>query len=140
MLSTIAVGTDGSATAGQAVEAAIGLASATGARLLVFGAYAGSDHIIPEGGLDEEHWISHPSETVHRVLDSARQQATDRGVTADAYAGDGDAADVLIGLAEHHSVDVLVIGNKGADRRILASVPKSVVQHAPCDVYIVKTT
>jgi nucleotide-binding universal stress UspA family protein len=37
-------------------------------------------------------------------------------------------------------VDVLVIGNKGADRRILASVPKSVVQQAPCDVYVVKTT
>ena len=78
--------------------------------------------------------------SVHRVLDAAREQAVGRGVAADAFAGDGDAADVLVGLAEHHAVDVLVIGNKGADRRILGSVPKSVVQHAPCDVYVVKTT
>lgn len=140
MLTTIAVGTDGSATAGQAVDAAIDLASATGARLLVFGAYAGSDHVVTESGPTEEHWISHPSESVHRVLDAARELAAERGVTSAAFAGDGDAADVLVRLAEHHAADVLVIGNKGADRRILASVPKSVVQHAPCDVYVVKTT
>ena len=140
MLSTIAVGTDGSATAGQAVDAAIDLASATGARLLVFGAYSGSPQVVPEGGFDEQQWVTNASEAVHRVLDAAREQAAGRGVAADAFAGDGDAADVLVGLAEHHAVDVLVIGNKGADRRILGSVPKSVVQHAPCDVYVVKTT
>jgi len=140
MLSTIAVGTDGSATAGQAVDAAIDLASATGARLLVFGAYSGSNHVVSEGGFDEQQWVTNPSEMVHRLLDSARDRASERGVQAESFAGDGDAADVLVGLAEHHAVDVLVIGNKGADRRILASVPKSVVQHAPCDVYVVKTT
>ena len=140
MLSTIAVGTDGSATAGQAVDAAIDLASATGARLLLFGAYSGSNQVVPEGGFDEQQWVTNPSEMVHRFLDAAREHASERGVQADVFAGDGDAADVLVGLAEHHAVDVLVIGNKGADRRILASVPKSVVQHAPCDVYVVKTT
>jgi nucleotide-binding universal stress UspA family protein len=140
MLSTIAVGTDGSATAGEAVDAAIELASATGARLLVFGAYSGSDSVAPEGGWDEEHWISSPAEAVHRVLEAARERAEQRDVPTQAFAGDGDAADVLIALAERHEVDVLVIGNKGVDRRILGSVPKSVVQHAPCNVYVIKTT
>jgi nucleotide-binding universal stress UspA family protein len=47
---------------------------------------------------------------------------------------------VLVELAQTNDADVLVIGNKGMDRRVLGSVPNSVSHHAPCSVLIVKTT
>ena len=38
------------------------------------------------------------------------------------------------------SADVLVIGNKGMERKVLGSVPNTVSHHSPCSVLIVKTT
>jgi nucleotide-binding universal stress UspA family protein len=35
---------------------------------------------------------------------------------------------------------LLVIGNKGMHRRVLASVPNTVTHKAPCSVLVVKTT
>jgi nucleotide-binding universal stress UspA family protein len=54
--------------------------------------------------------------------------------------GDGDPADVLVQLAEDCGADLLVIGNKGIDRRLLGSVPKTITQKAGCSVFVVKTT
>jgi nucleotide-binding universal stress UspA family protein len=47
---------------------------------------------------------------------------------------------VLIALADKHGADVLVIGNRGMNRRVLGSVPNSVTHKANCTVYLVKTT
>jgi nucleotide-binding universal stress UspA family protein len=47
---------------------------------------------------------------------------------------------VLCDIAEQHNADLLVVGNKGMQRRILGSVPNSVSHKAPCSVVIVKTT
>ena len=52
----------------------------------------------------------------------------------------GDPADVLCAIAEQHGADLLVVGNKGMQRRVLGSVPNSVSHKAPCSVMIVKTT
>ena len=52
----------------------------------------------------------------------------------------GDPADVLVRLATECDADVLVIGNKGMQRRVLGSVPNTVTHHAPCSVLVVKTT
>jgi nucleotide-binding universal stress UspA family protein len=45
-----------------------------------------------------------------------------------------------VDIAESVGADVLVIGNKGMDRKVLGSVPNTVSHHAPCSVLIVKTT
>jgi nucleotide-binding universal stress UspA family protein len=42
-------------------------------------------------------------------------------------------------LAEECGADVLVIGNKGMQRRVLGSVPKTVTQKAGCSVLVIKT-
>ena len=42
-------------------------------------------------------------------------------------------------IAEDQNADVIVVGNKGMQRRILGSVPNSVSHKAPCSVLIVKT-
>ena len=43
-------------------------------------------------------------------------------------------------LAAECGADLLVIGNKGMHRRVLASVPNTVTHRAPCSVLVVKTT
>ena len=47
---------------------------------------------------------------------------------------------MLVELAESNSADILVIGNKGMQRKVLGSVPNTVSHNAPCSVMIVKTT
>ena len=47
---------------------------------------------------------------------------------------------MLVELAASNGADVLVIGNKGMERKVLGSVPNSVSHNAPCSVLIVKTT
>jgi nucleotide-binding universal stress UspA family protein len=41
---------------------------------------------------------------------------------------------------DKHEADVLVIGNRGMQRRVLGSVPNTVTHKANCTVYLVKTT
>ena len=63
-----------------------------------------------------------------------------RGIACRTASREGDPADVLVELAERHGADLLVIGNRGMQRRVLGSVPNSVSHKAPCSVVIVKTT
>jgi nucleotide-binding universal stress UspA family protein len=144
MISTVAVGTDGSDTAGKAVEAAIDLAERYGARLVFISAYRPVD----EGRLRRERkdapedvqWQINPKEEVEATLSGAEEMADDRGLKWTSEAGDGDPADVLVELAQKHDADVLVIGNKGMRRKVLGSVPNSVTHKAECSVFVVKTT
>ena len=53
---------------------------------------------------------------------------------------EGDPAEVLVRLAADCGADLLVIGNKGMQRRVLGSVPKSVAHNADCSVLVVKRT
>jgi nucleotide-binding universal stress UspA family protein len=73
------------------------------------------------------------------VLADARNEIP----SARAISVDGAAADKIIEIAEKENADLIVIGNKGmtgAKRFLLGSVPNQVSHHAPCDVFIVKTT
>jgi len=47
---------------------------------------------------------------------------------------------VLVRLADECGADILVVGNKGMQRRVLGSVPNTVTHKAACSVLIVKTT
>jgi nucleotide-binding universal stress UspA family protein len=54
----------------------------------------------------------------------------------------GEAAEVLINVAEREDADLIVVGNRGMTgptRFLLGSVPNKVSHNAPCDVLIVKT-
>jgi nucleotide-binding universal stress UspA family protein len=62
------------------------------------------------------------------------------GVACRTMMDEGDPAEVLVRLAEECGADMLVIGNKGMQRRVLGSVPNSVTHRAPCAVMVVKTT
>jgi nucleotide-binding universal stress UspA family protein len=144
MIRTVAVGTDGSGTADKAVEVALDLAARFEAKVVFISAYVP----VPEQRLRREareapqeiQWTINPAEDAEATLRACEERAQERGLAWASEAREGDAAKVLVEVAEQQSADVLVVGNKGMHRRVLGSVPNSVSHHAPCSVLIVKTT
>jgi nucleotide-binding universal stress UspA family protein len=143
MLSTIAVGTDGSDTAAKAVDFAIDMAERYGSRLVIASSYTpiSEDRLAKEqtDAPQEIQWSINPMEDVEATLREVEQKAGERGLKTVSEARQGDPADVLCDIAEQHDADVLVVGSKGMHRRFLGSVPNTVSHKAPCSVMIVKT-
>ena len=48
----------------------------------------------------------------------------------------GEPADTLIQVAEAADIDLIVVGNKGMQRRVLGSVPNAVTHKAGCSVLV----
>lgn len=144
MFSSVAVGTDGSDTAAKAVDFAIDLARRYEARLILISSY----RPVSESRLkaeqrdapDEVQWTINPEEDVDSILTDAEDRAKEAGLSTTTVSAQGDPADVLVDQAEEQDADVLVVGNKGMQRRILGSVPNSVAHKARCHVVLVKTT
>ena len=123
MYKNILVGTDGSATAAIAVERAVEVAAATGARLTIL-------------TVDRE-------ERGRKTLDEVAGRHADSGVDIQTKVLQGDPASVLVDETESGGYDLLVVGNKGmtgASRFFLGSVPNKVSHHAPTALLIVRTT
>jgi nucleotide-binding universal stress UspA family protein len=143
----IVVGTDGSDTASEAVRQATELARATGAKLDIVSAYqpVPATRIREESGDipgDVAHAVG-PKEDVNVVLEGATGPAKEAGVEVSTHAREGDPADAIIDLAEEVGASLIVVGNKGmtgARRFLLGSVPNKISHHAPCSVYIARTT
>jgi nucleotide-binding universal stress UspA family protein len=147
MFRVIVVGTDGSETAGEAVEQAIALAASVGASIELVCAY----EPVPSQRLRVEareaprdlEWTINPREDVDAVLSEAADRARAAGVKVTPYAREGDPADAILDVAEERGADLIVVGNKGmtgAKRFLLGSVPNKVSHHAPCSVLIIRTT
>jgi nucleotide-binding universal stress UspA family protein len=147
MFDRIVVGTDGSETATEAVRTAIELAKLGGSKLEIVSAY----EPVPQARLkDEGQGISgdvayavNPREDVQLVLDNAAAEAKKAKVEVVTHPREGEPADVILDVAEENNADLVLVGNKGmtgARRFLLGSVPNKISHHAPCDVWIVKTT
>ena len=144
MFKTIAVGTDGTDTADTAVGIALDIAERYGARLVIFSAYtpisdkelASQREQLPA----EMQWKIHATERVDATLARAVDRARQRGLESEGVARRGEPAEVLCELAAEYDADLLVIGNKGMNRRMFGSVPRRVCQLAPCSVVVAKTT
>jgi len=144
----IVVGTDGSETAGRAVDKAGELAAALGVPLHVVTSYsivATSASLAAAGGgvvIDpvaaNEGARSHAEGIVAQAADRLREA----GVTVNARVCAGEAADSLIAVAGDVGAQMIVVGNKGmrGARRVLGSVPNRVSHHAQCCVLIVQTS
>jgi nucleotide-binding universal stress UspA family protein len=139
VLSTVAVGTDGSATASKAVEAAVEIARRFDAKLVLLSAC--QDSRDPSAGSSttsvELQWAFNKDAGCARRTE---QELRERRIECTTMIDEGDPADVLIRLAKQCGADLLVIGNRGMHRRVLGSVPNAVTHKAPCSVYVVKTT
>jgi nucleotide-binding universal stress UspA family protein len=143
----IIVGTDGSDTAAEAVRQATELAKLSGGKLDIVSAF----EPVPQERLREEGQavpgdVAHavgPREDVNVILEAAAGPARQEGVETNTFAREGDPADAILDVAEEQNASLIVVGNKGmtgARRFLLGSVPNKISHHAPCGVYIVRTT
>jgi nucleotide-binding universal stress UspA family protein len=159
----ILVGTDGSPTATQAVEKAAGLAAQLGVTPLIVCAYEPlTEHELEQlradpqdpvaqwkadkavqGTPEEFRWRLADAAQANDVLDRASDHATAQGAKAEVRAVQGNAADVLISIAEGEGFDVIAVGSvgmSGPQRFMLGNVPHRISHHAPTDVLIFHTT
>jgi nucleotide-binding universal stress UspA family protein len=121
---SILVGTDGSKTAGIAVDRAAEVAAATGATLTVFSAGKSpkADQVV--------------ADAVALVKQAGVKKAIGKAV-------DAPAAQALVAEAVNGGYDLLVLGNKGMQgvgRFTSNSVPNKVTKMSPCAMLIVRTT
>jgi nucleotide-binding universal stress UspA family protein len=139
MFTRVAVGTDGSATAAQAVAAATEMARRFDAEVVLLGVF--QDGPGSRGDEDPElQWASSPSARLREILERTEKETRRAGIECRTLTGEGEPGEVLVQLAEACEADVLVIGNKGMHRRVLGSVPNTVTHRAPCSVFVIKTT
>jgi predicted unusual protein kinase regulating ubiquinone biosynthesis (AarF/ABC1/UbiB family)/nucleotide-binding universal stress UspA family protein len=123
----VAVATDGSGTAAQAVVWAATLAGAHAARLHVV-------QVLPDGASSAECERSAATLTEHA-------QVLAPGATATVVAGDA-IAELIVAAAEEVDADVLVVGNSGMRGRkefLLGNVANRVTHLARCTVTVVNT-
>jgi nucleotide-binding universal stress UspA family protein len=137
VISTVAVGTDGSETASEAVNQAAEIARRFDAKLVLLSAFKNEP---PPTGTDEAQWAYSPAAQLREILARTETELNERGIECTTMVDEGDPGDVLVRLADDCGADVLVIGNRGMQRRVLGSVPKSVAHNAGCSVFVVKTT
>jgi nucleotide-binding universal stress UspA family protein len=128
----ILVGTDTSAAADLAVQAAGDLARLNEAELLVVQVRtdtAAHDAADPRKSADPDRYLS-------------RMRDRFPGVPVRSWAEEGDPAERLVDVAEKEQADTIVLGNRGTHGswwRVRDSVPNLVLRHAPCSVLIVDT-
>ena len=131
----IVVGFDGSEHGRRALERATALAK-TGASLTIVSAapvtvlVRGGSAINPVDAEERDH-----------ALAEAKSIIAGAGVEATFVEGSGDPADIIVQEAEDVGADLIIVGTRGlnvAKRWLLGSISTKVVQHAPCDVLVVR--
>jgi nucleotide-binding universal stress UspA family protein len=142
MVSTIAVGVDGSKTAAEALEMAVEIARRFDASVVLLSALRDSAATSADLAVDsvELDWVFNPSSRVQQILAKTQSELRRDGVQCTTLVDEGEPGDVLVRLAEECRADILVVGNKGMHRRILGSVPNTVAHKAGCAVLIVNTS
>ena len=139
-MDVIVVGVDGSETAAMAAREAARLAQALGARLHIVTALtkALSKNVKAAG---EAFHVGTLEEAEALVADLAQRVVPD-GVGRSTAVVKGKPAEAIVAEAERVSAVLIVVGNvhmQGAVR-VLGAVANDVAHHAPCSVYIAKTT
>jgi nucleotide-binding universal stress UspA family protein len=134
----VAVATDFSPAAGQAITAAAGLAHRVGAELFV-------THVaeVPDLPAFEEDLFADSFEAFFQEATESLKTATEGvGVTAQQVVLKGRAEVALDDFAQQHSIDLLVLGQTGHDSvlgDLLGSVPRSLIGRMPCSILVVPT-
>jgi nucleotide-binding universal stress UspA family protein len=141
MFRTIVVGTDWSETAEVAFAKALELARSNGARLHVLTANPRS--LAPaSGGVAGASGLRGVGPDFH--ADVALEQTLERlggtDVEVEQHSSALEPAEAIVALAEQVNADLIVVGNRGMQRRVLGSIPNTVSHRAPCDVLIVQTS
>ena len=138
MYDTVVVGADESPTAAKAVAAAIELAALSGGTLHIVTAYKPATRSAT--GVPPEFAGSvQPDSHAQSLLADLASRARASGVNVETHAHSGDPADAITSTADRVGADLIVVGSKGMQRRVLGSVPHSIAHGAGCAVLVVKT-
>lgn len=141
MYQRIVVGTDGSERASAAVDHAASLARATGASLHLVQGSGSTVTVAPLYGdiatFDPRSIVAACEAELQPLADQLGKLDIDVSVHVRPVSG----ADALVAVAADIDADIIVCGNRGLSGigRVLGSVPKSVLNHAPCAVLVVHT-
>ena len=116
----VLVGYDGSESAGRALDTAAGL--------IGYGSTLAVASVAPTG------------ESAEAVLEEARERLLERHVAASYVLRHGDTADQLVEAALMLDADLIVVGGRAQNGDVsgLGRVSHDVLEHAPCDVLVVR--
>lgn len=140
LVDLIVVGVDSSETAECAAREAVALAQATGARLHLVTALAKTRSSNVKVAGEAIH--TGPLERAETMLADLAQRLVPPDVEHTSAVVKGKPAEAIVEEAERVGASLIVVGNvhmQGA-ARVLGSVASDVAHHAPCSVYIAKTT
>ena len=144
MYDSIVVGTDGSASANEAVRHAASLAALADAHLHVVMVTPGIPVIAaPDMMVAAAQWSDAADAAAKQSLDDAAAIARELGAEVTPHQRGGDPADQLLDVCEETDADLLVVGNRGmhgARRFLLGSVSSRCAHHANTSVLVVQTT
>ncbi|QGU07241.1 Universal stress protein [Corynebacterium occultum] len=142
---TIAVGTDGSESAMEAVKTAASLAGLYQAELVVICAhYSNTGSLLGARQSDISSIAVISEDDAQEHLAAAREVAQAEGAKAiSLHLAEGSPADVLVRTLAEVGADLVVVGNKGVNTlsgRVFGSIPTEVSRKAHIDVMLVNTS
>jgi len=147
MYKRIAVAVDGSKTSGKALQEAIGLASETGARILLLHVCEEIPVMWEPGGMNMM-----PTQDIMQVIADAgkellaklEQQVAGRGLAVETRLTEtlgGRAGSIISEEAKKWNTDLLVVGThgrKGVDHILMGSVAEGVIRTATMPVLLIR--
>jgi nucleotide-binding universal stress UspA family protein len=140
MFTTIVVGTNWSDTAEVALVKALELTRSGGGRLHVVTASPPSPP--PAAGRSAAASGSRslgPDFQADVALEQTLERLGAQDVDVEQHTETAEPGEAILAVAERVGADLIVVGNRGMNRRVLGSTPNTVSHRAPCDVLIVQT-
>ncbi|WNY23299.1 Putative universal stress protein [Methanimicrococcus hongohii] len=140
LYNTIVVGTDGTEYAKKAINAAVGLAKLTGAKL--YAVYVSDVSNITPTSVEWEMVAENLKIEAEAAFEFVRDRAGAEGVDFDTVNLSGAAAQEIVQYANQVNADLIVVGatgKKAIERLILGSVSEKVVRSAKQQVLIVRS-
>ena len=139
-MDAIVVGTDGSPGAEAAVQKAIELTRGSGATVHLVCVYPGQSP-LERIGMTARREPADLRGVAADVLARDERRFREAGFTVEKHAREGDAAHVIIEVAEEQKAELIVVGARGDSglrRFMLGSVSTKLAHHAPSSVLIVR--
>lgn len=138
-MKTILIATDGSESAGQALEVAIDLARETGAALQVLSVRP--QRVAGRGGAGPAVLEVEEVDGPEHIAEAAALQAREAGIVATPHAAHGDVVSSIADAAKSLGAELLVVGSRGhgpLSGAVLGSVSHALVSRSPVPVTIVR--
>ena len=139
MFEKILVASDGSEGAARALSAAIGVASRHGATLHMI-----CVEELPRFPASIEEVVEEQIDAAHRyeaVITQSKAQAQAQGISLTTHVVAGHAVPAICEFVQREGFDLLVVGYMGHSalyNRLIGGTTDRLVEHAPCNVLVVK--